>query len=452
MSTTTRASTSLSSDFIAGHSHGSVVKPNKSMCLDLIVQCLSGLDNVKATEYVSFAEARHEVQIKQLEFILGESKINMQILFERSCYVPKFVSVGSMTSQQTKEASNQTEDIIFHSNPHKFQDATIIQQNEQYRAEILRFRHENDELKGRNDEQNQTIRNMLHEIELKNELLVAAKAFIDDGIMSNEDADSSKHFAHDSHSTVDCQKCLITSKILAQTQLEKENLNSKNHQLTRIILSCEREVQTLDRKLQKCTEKQAHIQNEKRRPLDVIRHLQSRLETERLKATDRLRMKWSENGNHNLAKQSTDSVSTITSKTNGSDLNLVPKIEIESTDTELMRNNNKTQNEMRLENLCLLGLKPSEFPLQRHVIGPMSPECDTNVDPTQRQVLLLGREQPNPDADRSFGSKVLINVTEKLTNNHNSEIDQKIPYPQFIRNLFKTIWECRERHVLQMSC
>lgn len=191
------------------------------MCLDLVIQCLSGLDKVKATEYISFAQSnKNGEQVKQLEFTVGEMKMNMQILYEQNCYVPNMDSVGSVRLQQTKDAIIQTDEI-----DHSNLDNPSIQRNEQYQAEIERLKHENDDLKCKNNEQNQMIRKMLDEIELKKRLPIAS----DDEKDNNKHVDASTQF----ESPVDCQKCVITSRIIAQTQLDKMNLSLRNHRLTR---------------------------------------------------------------------------------------------------------------------------------------------------------------------------------------------------------------------------
>lgn len=348
-----------------GQIHGSMEKPSaplsysddKSMCLDLIIQCLSGLDNVsKATKFISFNRTNaNDAQIKQLEFMLGELKIDMQILFERNCSTPDVATVSSMTLNRATEVSAQTDEIMAHSYSHIEQasqlqrhDSDIIHKNEQYQAEILQLRQENDELKCTNNDQKQTIWNLRVEIAQKNQLLMAAKALIDDDndetTKENQVTDASKNCGqnHHSYSTFNCQQCTITSDALVQSVAEKDGLSAKNHQLTRMVLSCEKEIQTLDRKLQQSTEKYVQFKNKYERSMDAVHHLQSYLESQQSKETDQFRKKESQTP----YKHSNDLINNIASKANGSVDALLSRDKIEFRDDKLTQNDeNITLNE-----------------------------------------------------------------------------------------------------------
>lgn len=342
-----------------GKTAGNIVEPSappsnsgdKSMCLDLIIQCLSGLDNVsKATEFISFTRTNaNDEQIKQLEFMLGELRIDMQILFERNCSAPDVASVSSMTLNQATEVSVQTDEITKQPNQHHLNDFNTIHKNEQYRAEILQLRQENDELKCENNDQKQTIWNLREEIEQKNQLLIAAKAFIDndnDETNGNKEADASQNCGqtHHSYSTFNCQQCSITSKTLVRSLAEKDALSAKNHQLTRLALSYEKEIQTLDRKLQQSTEKYVQFKNKYEKSMDdVVHHLQSCLELEIRRNEPPVSY-----------KQSNNAIKNIASEASGSDGILLSRDEIECQDEKLTQNDgNNTLN----KSTSHLGLK-----------------------------------------------------------------------------------------------
>lgn len=275
-------------------------KVDNPMYLDLAVACVSCLGDASevATQKVSFDKSKShhaEEQIKQLEFMLGELRIDMQILFERNCFpAPSVASVGSMTAIETKDAAAQTDTHLSNNSsgcdngtsdtvninipqsidvPHEHSHP----QGVEYQAEILRLRQENDKWQCENNEQKQTIASLCHEIEQKNQLLNAAKVFIDANIKNNENADAKHNFADNLHHTHldECQRCAFTSDLLAQTQLDNDKLNLQHNQLKKIVLSYEAEIETLDRRLQQSIAK--NLQCEK--SLDHIRNLKLALKS-----------------------------------------------------------------------------------------------------------------------------------------------------------------------------
>lgn len=273
-------------------------KVDNPMYLDLAVACVSCLGDASevSTQKVSFDKSKsQEEQIKQLEFMLGELRIDMQIFYERNCFpAPSVASVGSMTWIETKDAATQTDthlgnnssccDIdtsdkpkinIPQSNdvPHEH----INPQGVEYQAEILHLRQENDKYQRKNNEQKQTIGSLCHAIKQKNQLLAAAKVFIDAKIKNNENADIELNFADNlNHTNLnECQRCTLTSDLLAQTQLDKDKLNLQNNQLKKIVLSYETEIETLDRTLQQSIAKNMQCENS----LDQIRNLNLELKS-----------------------------------------------------------------------------------------------------------------------------------------------------------------------------
>lgn len=276
---------------------------DKGTYLDLAVACVSCLDDTSnvSTKNVTFDRSNHdEEQIRKLEFILGELRIDMQILFERNCFpVPSVVSVGSSTSIKTKDASAQTDsnlsnDLscdtgsseseinILQQAIVRIQNEEINQQNDEYQKEILHLRQENDKWQCENNEQKQTIESLCHEIEQKNQLLTTSKVFIDANIKNNEDADVVENFS-DNSSHTECENCSLTFNLLAQTQLEKDKLNLQKSQLEKMLLSYETEIETLDRKVQQCMEKNVHLETS----LDQIQCLKSDLESKNKTLTHR---------------------------------------------------------------------------------------------------------------------------------------------------------------------
>lgn len=276
---------------------------DKVTYLDLAVSCVSCLGDTSdvSSKKVSFDRSNHEEeQIKRLEFMLGELRIDMQILFERNCFpAPSVVSVGSTTSIKTKDASAQTESNlsnesncdtdssvseinILQSADVRIQNEKINQQNDEYQKEILHLRQEKDKWQCENNEQKQTIESLCHEIEQKNQLLTTAKVFIDASIKNSEDADIVKNFS-DNLNHRECEHCSLTSNLLAQTQLEKDKLNLQKNQLEKMLLSYETEIETLDRKLQQSMEKNVHLE----KSLDQICCLKSELESKNETLTHR---------------------------------------------------------------------------------------------------------------------------------------------------------------------
>lgn len=237
--------------------------------LDLAVACVSCLGDTSevSTQKVSFDKSKHEEeQIKRLEFMLGELRIDMQILYERNCFpAPSVVSIGSMTLVETKDVAAQTDSNLSKESscdigssataetdiPERevMQNETIAQHDNEYQIEILRLRQENDKWQRENDEQKQTIEILCHEIEQKNQLLTAAKVSIDANIKNNENANVDENFS-DNLSHTECQRCTLASNLLVQTQLEKDKVNLEKIQLKRAVLSYETEIETLDKKLQ----------------------------------------------------------------------------------------------------------------------------------------------------------------------------------------------------------
>lgn len=289
---------------IPNDGRGQIFKPSKtswnivdkSMYLDMAVACVSCLgDATETTQNISFKRYNHdEEQIKQLEFMLGELKIDMQILFERKCFTSnETTSTGSMTFIETKEAIVQTDNElkrnsscdIDHANvniPNKLTQSNHSENaihEEKYQTEILRLRQENDKWERTSSDQKQTIESLCCEIEQKNQLLTSAKVFIDEKIKNTEkhpnnaDAIVKEENFQDKLIPAECQQCTHTTDLLAEIQVEKDILNLQKNQLEKIVLSYEAEIQTLDRNLQKNIEKNVHFEQS----LDFIRKVQSEM-------------------------------------------------------------------------------------------------------------------------------------------------------------------------------
>lgn len=265
--------------------------------LDLAVSCVSGIDDAtKVTRNIVFKKSNNDVvrenqkkQIKDLEFLLGELKIDMQILYERNCIdanaAPSVVS--PLTLVETIESSAQTDtnsngnascdngrfNVNIPKPDNSLNDNEKIQQNDQYQTRTVRLKQENDKWQRKTDNLIQTIKCLRNEIEQKNQLLNEAKVFIDEKIKSHEMADDiDENFANDLNHT-ECQQCTFTSHLLVQTQLEKDKLNLQKSQVKKIARSYEIEIQALDRILQKNIDKNIHFE----KMLDLIRNEQCAL-------------------------------------------------------------------------------------------------------------------------------------------------------------------------------
>lgn len=224
-------------------------------------------------------------QIKRLDFLVGDLRIDMQILFERKCHMPS-TSAGALTLSETKVNETQTKDNLnddtkritlddmMHANVDNSElnnspDNVAIQRDEQCQEAILLLQRDNDELTRRYNDQNQAIERLFHAIKRKNQQLTASN---DDEMNNTQNADSRRHFT-DNLSRFECQQCVQCSNLLAQSQHDNDTLKL---QLKRIAVSHETQIRTIQRKLKQSIERNAHFVES----LDIIRNLQSKLESE----------------------------------------------------------------------------------------------------------------------------------------------------------------------------
>lgn len=285
---------------------------DKSEYLELAIACTSSLkDGGDKSRMISFPKLNNDdEQIKQLEFLLGELKIDMEIMFERKCLTPNLASVGTMATIETKEATTQTDQIaesksecssvcdttfdecfdenVFETEIRNQSHQDEIQRIEQhYETEISHLIQESNKWQRENSSHKQTIASLCDEIEQKNQLLTAAKVFIDEHVKNttenavvrkNDDDDDEHDDDIDGNgvSHVECQQCTFSSNLLTQTQFEKDKLNMENSRLKEIISTYKTELQTLDGKLQQNIAKNVHCE----KALDIARSLESQLVAE----------------------------------------------------------------------------------------------------------------------------------------------------------------------------
>lgn len=299
---------------------------------ELAIACNSTLEDVgKLSRKISFPALNNDdEQIKQLEFMLGELKIDMEIMFERICSTSNFDSVGSMTSIENTESTTQTDDIIgnndceFNSNgdaanrSNEFiYETEVLKQQideiqrifEQYENELLHLTQENNKWQRKNSNHGQMIASLSDEIEQKNQLVTTAKEFIEKHIKNiaaivRKNIEANNDSVENGVGHVECQQCHFTSNLLSKTQLEKDKLNMEKIQLEQIILvQYNAEIQALNSNLRQ----HIAIKNDQdEKILDIIRSLQSQLSAENdmlKKDVDNIKSKLValEDDNHNLA-------------------------------------------------------------------------------------------------------------------------------------------------------
>lgn len=262
-------------------------KVNRSAAY-LTVACIPEPGNeVEETQRIVYFSKPNdgEKQIKRLDFLVGDLRIDMQILFERNCHTPS-TSFSALTLPETKVDVTQTEvklnidtqritqDDMVHANVNNSQlnrssDNIAIQRDEQCRQKIIRLKQDNDELARRYSDQNQAIERLFCAIKQKNQQLSTT---IDDEMNNTQNSDSRRHFTNNS-SRFECQQCAQCFNLLAQAQQDNDTLKM---QLKKIALSHETELQIFQRKLEESVKKNAHFVE----TLDIIRNLQSKLESE----------------------------------------------------------------------------------------------------------------------------------------------------------------------------
>lgn len=247
---------------------------DRTAFLDYIIACISGFNNDEEAPQITFDQANgDDERIEQLQCLQGEEKsykIDMKKSFERNYVVPR---VDAMTSFKTEEI--QTDDnliidscfddaICSKHKPTKDKQLSnskvkqTIQSQEKYQTEILRLRQENDEWMQINGEQRQTIRNSCHKIQVQNELLSAAMAVIMREITSTENPLSTANLKQD-FNVVECGRCVSASRIIFQSQLDKDQLEREKKQLMKMVSSYETEIEKLDRQLVESAQKEAQL-------------------------------------------------------------------------------------------------------------------------------------------------------------------------------------------------
>lgn len=298
---------------------------------ELAIACNSTLEDVgKLSRKISFSPLNNDdEQIKQLEFMLGELKIDMEIMFKRICSTSNYDSVGSMASIENTESTTQTDDSIgnkncqFNSNgdaasrSNEFiYETEVLKQQideiqrifQQYENELLHLTQENNKWQRKNSNHGQMIASLSDEIKQKNQLVTTAKEFIEQHIkniaaISRKNIEANNTTLENGVGHVECQQCHFTSNLLSKTQLEKDKLNMEKSQLEQIILvQYNTEIQALNSNLRQHIAKTD--QDEKK--LDIIWSLQSQLSAENdmlKKDVDNIKSKLVvlESDNHNLA-------------------------------------------------------------------------------------------------------------------------------------------------------
>lgn len=299
---------------------------------ELAIACNSTLEDVgKLSRKISFPALNNDdEQIKQLEFMLGELKIDMEIMFEKICSTSNLDSAGSMTSIENTESTTQTDDIIVNNNC-KFNsngdaanrsnefiyETEVLKQQideiqrifEQYEHEILNLTQENNKWQRENSNHGQMIASLSDEIKQKNQLVTTAKEFIEEHIkniaaIARKNIDANNDTTENGVRHVECQQCHFTSNQLSKIQLEKDKLNMEKSQLEQIISAqYNTEIQALNSNLRQHI---AQKTDQDEKTLDIIRSLQSQLSAENdmlKKDVDNIKSKLVvlESDNHNLA-------------------------------------------------------------------------------------------------------------------------------------------------------
>lgn len=246
---------------------------DKFTYMELAVACASRFEGGISRNITFYQPSRDDKQTKRLEFILGELRIDMQILFETNCLTRSQASNGSTALLDIRDQIVQTDEIaesgcecdsscdIGHlkaniSNMKELNerlgivpDSGSLGKEERWEEELLRLRQENDKLKCENNQQRQTIESFYREIEKKNQLLTAAKMLLDEKMKTPAIVNSHESLRENSISAI-CKQCDEMTNFLSHNISEQNRLSLENNQLTTRILACEAWIRLLDDKFQ----------------------------------------------------------------------------------------------------------------------------------------------------------------------------------------------------------